>query len=139
MTKIYYSKIDIWIIVVLAAAIVLVLFSLIRMLASNTSAASWPIAIVLAVIGIGLPVWLMCATRYTLEPDKLVVRSGPFKWSIPIADITSITPTSNPMSSPALSLDRLCIHYGKGRTIMISPREKAQFVRDIDALRLDKQ
>jgi hypothetical protein len=61
----------------------------------------------------------------------LVVRSGPFKWCIPIADITSITPTSNPLSSPALSLDRLRIEYGRGHLLMISPRDKEQFVRDL--------
>jgi hypothetical protein len=77
----------------------------------------------------------LLATHYTLEPRQLLVRSGPFKWKVPIKDITSITATSNPLSSPALSLDRLRIEYGRGSAIMVSPRNKDQFLRDIEALR----
>jgi Bacterial PH domain/Sodium:solute symporter family len=45
--------------------------------------------------------------------------------------------TRNPLSSPALSLDRLCIHYkvgGKRRMVMISPADKESFLRVIAAL-----
>jgi hypothetical protein len=79
----------------------------------------------------------MVATRYTLDSKLLIAQSGPFKWRVPISDITSITPTNNPLSSPALSLDRLRIDYGRSETIMISPRDKEQSVRDIEALRRD--
>ena len=89
----------------------------------------------IAVIGVGLPIWLLLSTRYMLEPRQLRVQSGPFKWHIKVADITSITPSSNALSSPALSLDRLRIDYGSGRSLMISPRNKEQFLRDIEAAR----
>ena len=86
-------------------------------------------------IGVGLPLWLLLGTRYILEPDQLLVRSGPFRWRVPIADIVRITPTTNPLSSPALSLDRLRIEYGRGSAIMISPRDKDRFLRDLEELR----
>ncbi|QQO05935.1 PH domain-containing protein [Luteimonas sp. MC1750] len=89
----------------------------------------------IVVIGVGLPIWLLLSTRYTLEPRQLRVQSGPFKWHIKVADITSITPSSNALSSPALSLDRLRIDYGSGRSLMISPRNKERFLRDIEAAR----
>lgn len=57
------------------------------------------------------------------------------KWQVPIAGITGITPTSNPLSSPALSLDRLRIDYGRGKSLMISPKNKEQFIRDLEARR----
>ncbi|MFQ5610075.1 MAG: PH domain-containing protein [Woeseiaceae bacterium] len=39
-------------------------------------------------------------------------------------------PTRNPLSSPALSLDRLKITYGpKNRKVLVSPADKESFVQ----------
>lgn len=97
----------------------------------------WWTAAFTAGVGVGLPLWLLLSTHYTLEPRQLIVRSGPFKWCIALADITAITPTSNPLSSPALSLDRLRIDYGRGRSLMISPRNKEQFLHAVEVARRD--
>ena len=54
-----------------------------------------------------------------------------FRWKININDITQIEPTHNPLSSPALSLDRLKIYYrkdGRVATVMISPKDKEGFL-----------
>jgi hypothetical protein len=74
---------------------------------------------------------IMRATYYVIEGDTLMIRSGIAKWRVPIRDIRSISPTRSVLSSPALSLDRLSIEYGR-KTIMISPEEKQRF---IEALR----
>ena len=131
MATVYRSKIDVWLIVVLAVAIVVSLLAALTVVLSVRSPAAWAVAAFTAIIGAGLPLWLLLSTHYTLGHGQLVVRSGPFKWRIPVAEITSITPTSNLLSSPALSLDRLRIDYGRGKSVMISPRDKEQFVRDI--------
>src|SRR3546814_13731637 len=68
----------------------------------------------------------VCSSDLVLGQGQLRVLSGPFKWSVPLAKITAITPTSSPLSSPALSLDRLRIDYGVGNSVMISPRNKEQ-------------
>jgi len=134
MAIVYKSKTDAWLLAVLAVAIAVSLFAAFATLSAGAPA-TWPVAAFIAVIGVGLPVWLLLSTRYTLEPRQLTVQSGPFKWHIKVADITSITPSSNPLSSPALSLDRLRIDYGSGRSLMISPRNKEKFIRDIEAAR----
>ena len=82
-------------------------------------------------LGIALPLWLLFSTRYTLDSKLLMVKSGPLKWRIPVKDITNITPTRSIFSSPALSLDRLRISYGNKRNVMISPRDKDQFLEEI--------
>ncbi len=130
MATVYRSKIDVWLIVVLAVSIVVSLITALTILLVRSPAA-WAVAAFTAIIGAGLPLWLLLSTHYTLGHGQLVVRSGPLKWRIPVAEITSITPTSNLLSSPALSLDRLRIDYGRGKSVMISPRDKEQFVRDI--------
>ena len=134
MATVYRSKIDAWLLGVLALAMAVSLV-VTFMTFSAGSPVAWLVAAVTVGIGVGLPLWLLLSTRYTLEPRRLVVQSGPFKWHIAVADITSITPSSNPLSSPALSLDRLRIDYGRSSSLMISPRNKDQFVRDIEAAR----
>ena len=84
---------------------------------------------------VGLPFWLLRATEYRIGPSELHVRSGPFAWRVPLREIRAITPTRNPLSSPALSLDRLRIDYGQSRSIMVSPVDKEAFVTELNARR----
>lgn len=134
MPTIYRSKVDIWLFVVLAFAALAALYSAAQTMAAGTTG-SILVALLVAVVGVGLPLWLLFSTRYTLEATYLLAQSGPFKWVVPLADIKSITPSNNPLSSPALSLDRLRIDYGKGRMLLISPRDKEQFLQDVEAAR----
>lgn len=78
--------------------------------------------------------WVLYSTRYRLERDALVVRSGPFRWKVGLDSIEEVVPTRNPLSSPACSLDRLRIRYAGSRIgIMISPESKGAFLRDLVA------
>lgn len=84
---------------------------------------------------VGVPVWLGVSTRYILSDRELLIRAGPLRWRVPLQEINVIEPTRNPLSSPALSFDRLRIDYARGRSVMISPRNKDAFLRDIEARR----
>lgn len=134
MAQVYTSKIDTWLVLVLLTAVIacLVAFGLSFRTGSVVNVVATLPAIL---IGAGLPIWLMVSTRYILDDSILLVKSGPFKWQVEVEQITSITPTSNPFSSPALSLDRLLIEYGRGKSIMISPKDKGQFILDLEARR----
>lgn len=134
MQTIYPSKIDTWLLVSILGVPVICaagLYPVMTMDAPRALAAALPTLL----LGVGLPVWLLLSTTYTLGPALLRIRCGPFTWKVPIREISAITPTRNPLSSPALSLDRLRIDYGKGNSVLISPRNKEQFLRDIEALR----
>jgi membrane protein YdbS with pleckstrin-like domain len=131
---VHKSKADAWLVAVLAVAIVASLFGAAVVLAEG-SATSLALAAFIAGVGAGLPIWLLLTTRYTLHGDQLIVQSGPFRWRVPVAEITGITPTSNPLSSPALSLDRLRIDYRRGASLMISPRDKDKFLSDLEVAR----
>ena len=48
-----------------------------------------------------------------------------------IDDIESVAPTRNPLTSMALSLDRLAIKTRGGRGVLISPRNKEQFLKHL--------
>ena len=128
MTKVYRSKVDKWLLGILIAAMIVGIFGAVTAVAAVGWQAWW--AIFPLLLGTGLPAWILTTTYYTLDDVELIVRSGPLKWRVPIAEIRSITETNNPLSSPALSLDRLRIEYG-GRSIMISPEAKDEFLADI--------
>lgn len=134
MATVYRSKIDKWLLVVLVSAMGVAGFVTLGVYVGAPSN-SWWYGAVIAVLAIGLPAWVLLATHYTFEGRELLVRSGPFKWRIPIAEITNVKPTSNPLSSPALSLDRLRIEYGRGRWIMVSPHDKEGFLGEVEARR----
>jgi len=134
MATVYKSKTDAWLVAVFALAMAVSLSASATVLLAGESAIWWVIVFTVA-LGIGLPLWVLLGTDYRLESGQLHVRSGPFKWRIPVAAITNIVPTSNPLSSPALSLDRLRIEYEHGKTIMISPRDRDRFLRDMEAMR----
>ena len=127
------SKIDTWLLVILVGVVIVSSISVASALAIGGRELWW--ALLPATLGVGLPAWVFLSTNYTIAGDVLIIRGGPFRWKIDIDSITSITPTSNPLSSPALSLDRLRIEYAKGRAIMISPKDREEFLAELEAAR----
>lgn len=75
--------------------------------------------------------WIWFGTGYTITEKELKIKSGPIRSKIPIEKIKKIRKTKNPLSSPALSLDRLEIKYGKYSTALISPADKEGFIQAI--------
>ncbi|MCC5451882.1 PH domain-containing protein [Rheinheimera sp. UJ51] len=137
MTQVFRSKVDTWLEIVLVAAALAALYGVIHSLNSGDNA-DIVASLFALLVSAGLPIWLINSTRYTLTEQQLLVQSGPFQWQIPIVQISNITPTINPLSSPALSLDRLRIDYGQGRSLMISPKQQQQFLQALLLLRADK-
>jgi hypothetical protein len=138
MSRYYPSKIDWWIYASMTLAIIAIVGSGITVwiVEPEEAATALPIVVTAGIAAIGLPVILLRGTGYTLEPTRLLITSGPMKWVVPLADIHSIAPTRKPLSSPALSLDRLLIVYGRDyKQIMISPDDKAGFLRELEMLR----
>jgi hypothetical protein len=53
-------------------------------------------------------------------------------WTVPIAEIKSISASKTRLSGPALSLDRLLIVYGQFKEIVISPEPRKAFVEQLE-------
>lgn len=75
--------------------------------------------------------WIWFGTYYEINGNQLKIVGGPFRWKIDIKTIKSIRKTRNPLSSPALSLNRLEILYGKWGTILISPKHEDEFCNEL--------
>jgi hypothetical protein len=72
--------------------------------------------------------WITFTTYYELEHDALIAHSGPFSWRIPLAEIIAVRPSDSSRSGPAMSMDRLEIAYGDGRSILVSPADQTGFL-----------
>ncbi len=131
MRKRFKSKIDRWLMLLLVVimAFEIVVMSIAALQTPDPRAAIG--LIVTALLIIALIGSLLIGTHYTVDGNVLRVASGPFHWKVPIDQIQSVEATRSPLSSPALSLDRMRIRYSKNRRIMVSPADKAGFLRAI--------
>ncbi|MDY8135377.1 PH domain-containing protein [Aquimarina sp. 2201CG5-10] len=79
--------------------------------------------------------FLFFKTNYSVENNTLIIKCGfLFKKNIDINTIKTIKKTTSLLSSPAPSFDRIEIKYGKYDEIIISPRNKITFVKDLTSI-----
>ncbi len=126
----FNSKMDLWLLILVLTAVAACLWGVAQIWDAG-SAVLWLLAPLLA-LGILLPLWILGTLKYFLSDEVLRVRCGPFRWQIPIRDIKSVTPTKDPRSSPAMSLDRLEIEYGDDQRLLISPEPREEFLRQLE-------
>lgn len=130
MTRTFRSKIDAWLGALILGAVGFMIATLIE--TGQTAGNQSPLAIVaMLIVGCGIPLWMLFDTRYTVTPDQLLIKCGPFRWRVPRDQIQGVTPTRSLLSSPALSLDRLQIQYGNGKSVLVSPKDKGDFITAI--------
>ena len=127
----FASKVDGWMIPVMIVAAAGMVWSMVAVMITDTP---WPLRIgmlVLTVLVIALLFSIFARTHYTVMDGELRVVSGPFRRTISLSDITNIEPSRNPLSSPALSLDRLKVSYGNRKFVLVSPADKAGFLEAV--------
>lgn len=80
----------------------------------------------------GFIVYLFFQTVYIIENSQLKIKFGFFSFKpIDIMDIKEISKTSNIISSPAPSFDRIEIKYADFGSVIISPKDKISFSKDL--------
>jgi len=128
MKKIHKSKIS--------YGFILIVFLLIGILGYQplTSGVDWYIIVILF-----SPVILVAMTfnsiKYNIQHDELIIKSGFFtNKRIKITSIRKIVETTNIISAPAASFDRLEIIYNTYDSIEISPSNKQNFIDDLLAI-----
>lgn len=65
-----------------------------------------------------------------LGEKELIIFFGPIKQRIQYSEILSVKPTHNPLSSMAVSLDRLRIQWAHG-SVFIAVKEKQTFIHQL--------
>lgn len=96
--------------------------------------AVWPVLLLL--LGtLAFVAYTLFGTVYTIRGMQLHVRSGFFKMApIEITSMQRIRRSNNPVSAPAASFRRLEIKYGKGKYVLVSPKDEAAFIQALQAV-----
>lgn len=126
----YPSKIDGWLAIILFAAPVATIGGLAIAISSGHGIAVAAMGVgVIAAIYLGL----VFPMRYGIDSAHVVVRHGVVRQRIALGDILEVESTRSPLSSPALSLDRVRITFGRGffKSAMISPAAKVEFLAEL--------
>lgn len=126
----FRSSVDMWFYLVVLGSMLTVMLAVGPILDAPTGGRVL-LASSIFLIAVALPLWLLMGTYYTVATDELRIRSGPFRWVIALSDIEHVRPSRSPISSPALSLNRLEIIYAGGKRVLISPRNPERFLEVI--------
>lgn len=131
--KIYRSKIDCWLAVLIPALTILPALPLVI-----SGEDIWVVVLLVFIAALELAV--VTGFRYVIDGSKLIVKalyvinSGTYD----IGNIVEITPTRTILSSPAASLDRIAISLSNSRTpLVISPIDKEAFISTLTAINPD--
>ena len=126
--NVFPSKRDTWLVLLLWAIVIGGTATIMPLLTGNEpTAAKLGVGLLVAATNV-LVLWVLYGTFYFIEQDDLQIRCGPVRMVVPMAEIESVSQTRSPLSSPACSLDRLRICYGKSQ-VLISPRDQDGFLR----------
>jgi hypothetical protein len=130
--NVFRSKVDWWLFLILAS------IPGIPMAAVWTSAGgSPPLSLWTPLIIAGLLVVAFAPVRYVIEGETVSVQCGLLRWEFTafhVKEVQSVQPTWDILASPALSMDRLDIDLGFRPRILISPKDKAGFLRALQGL-----
>ncbi|GAB4002359.1 PH domain-containing protein [Spirosoma daeguense] len=130
MTKIYPSKIGPELVVTLSIALGGPLLLMIY-------GKNWP-GIVIVSLSILFVSHLIMTTNYRIQGNRLTIKSGfLFNKTVDIITIKKVVATQNIISAPATSLDRLEVIYNRFDSVIISPKDKDDFVKELLAIKTD--
>lgn len=116
---VYKSKVDWWLIILIGG---ILCYPIVDGIMTQEYVLS------LVFVGLSLLVFLMFRTvKYKIDGQYLSI----WTTKIDIHTIRKIYKTRNPLSSPALSLDRIAIVYNKYDEILISPKDKSAFIAEL--------
>lgn len=117
--KTYRSKIDWW--------LMLLVFGLLGYpIIEGLYTQNYIVVLIFIVIN-SIILLLFRSIRYVINDTQLKV----WYTKIDINTIKKIYATKNPLSSPALSIDRIAIVYNKYDEVLISPKNRAEFIEEL--------
>ena len=124
--KEYNSKVSFGLILFLV-----IVFGLTAYMGVSLGEISW---ISLSVLGISavFTIYTLWSIKYKIENAHLNVKNGFLvNQDIDISSIKKITETNTMISAPAASFDRLKINFNKYDSVIISPKNKKEFIHHL--------
>lgn len=123
MDRVFKSKVDWWYHLILLIMMISTVLVFVR--------GESPVTMVILLLITLQCIHMLLSTWYKITADGyLIVHCSIFpEKRIPIAEISAVEVTVMPVSSYALSLDRLILYKGETQWLLISPVNKQEFVR----------
>ena len=88
--------------------------------------------IILLILVLAFITYMLTSIKYTVENQNLNIKAGfLINQNINIMNIESIKKSKNILSSPAASLDRIEIIENNKNSILISPKNKIEFIEEL--------
>lgn len=128
--KLYKSKIDSAIAIFTVSIFLLVGFTILKIDELNYFGIIFYVLTLLFIVHVSM------TTNYFIVDEKELIIKSSFlvNIKIDIKTITRIEETKSLISSPALSTDRLKIFYNKYDSVIISPKNKIDFIKDLKSV-----
>lgn len=127
LAKTFKSKANLFLVSPIYALLVLVILLLL-------GSQYWTNAVIVAGVGFTF-IALLFDTTYRLSNHVLVIKNNILiRKKINVNTITKIKATSDLVALPALTMDQLCIFFNHGECIIISPKEKTDFIKTLRTL-----
>lgn len=130
---VYRSKVDWWLGLLLGGTVVYTIFLAIEPIVKGQGIEWLTMISMIFILLIVLPLF---AIKYVFYSEHLVVSCGIYgKERVPYKTISNVKETKNPLSSAAMSLDRIQIDYtenGRHQMVLISPVRKKEFISKLE-------
>lgn len=122
--KRYTAAVSIWLVLVLLLALGLPLSAALYQ-------KEWLVSIILLLTSTFI-VHLFLNTYYLINGNELWIKAGMlYTIKIKIEDIKRIEKSTSLLASPALSLNRFEVFYGKWDSVLISPKNRKEFIQNL--------
>jgi len=128
--KTYRTKTDFWLMGVIVCGLALPTVLILLFALRVGGLALW-MSFVICVLPLASAAWSYFSMKYKVTSTAIYISGGFFKRHVPLNEIKSVRNSRDPLASPAFSLDRLEIVYGANKRVLISPKDKNGFLRDI--------
>lgn len=126
--KSYRSKIDIWLVIILIFTFGYSPYDSLV----NQNWQKFRLTVLIFSIFSFIFIFIFLSLKYVIEDEFLIIKMNFFIIKkIKISEIKSVAKSIDFTSSPALSIDRLSIKYGKFDEVLISPKNKEAFANDL--------
>ena len=86
------SKRDLWIVVVIWATAIVLIAATLDVIDSPAASIFKYVFAVACLAMVGLSIWILYSTGYTLTSDKLIARCGPFRNAVALDTIEAVSP-----------------------------------------------
>lgn len=127
--RIFRSKVDVWLMGCVVGAASIPLGTAIWLAAHG----QWRGVLLLG--GWTLMIWFLMAIlswplTYTLQLDRLHIRSGWLEWDVAYAALRGVAPSRSIMAGPAWSLERVRLDVTDS-CILVSPEDREAFIQEL--------